>query len=276
MASGRVYALSVATLWVLACAADPGDPPKTDSSGIAGPIEGGSGSSSSGGGGGGGIIEADSSTVEPPPGDDATVLPPPMSDASTVPFEASPPPPSCTTCPLTVEYYTRSSPPVATNTVRFDVSISNNGSMAQPLENLKLRYWFTTEGATSFAMNEYYAASPINGNVTGTFTPLTASTTPPATATANEYLEVSFGAAAGSIAPGTSTNDIQLAFNDTTYATSFNEANDYSYTASDSMSTCGGANNVITCQSMTVTLYRDGQLAWGVEPGGTAAPTGDP
>jgi Cellulose binding domain len=275
MGSVRVYALSGALLWALACAADAGDVLKTDSSGMVGTLEAGTGSSS------GGIIEGDSSIVDEPgpapEGDATTGLPPPPSDASTPPpVEASPPPPSCTTCPLTVEYYTRSSPPVATNTVRFDVSITNNGSMPQPLANLKVRYWFTTEGATSFAMNEYYAASPINGNVTGTFTPLTASTTPPATATANAYLEVSFGAAAGSIASMTSTNDIQLAFNDTTYQTNFNEANDYSYTAADSMGTCGGANNVITCQSMTVTLYRDGMLAWGNEPGGMQAATGDP
>ncbi len=271
MSLARVL-LSSAFVFAVACAADPGDAPKSESAAMTPPPGGGSSSGAS--------ADTDASTVvEPPPSDDAsgTVEAAAPVDATTPPIEASPPPPSCTTCPLTVEYYTRNPvPPTAMNTVRFDVSITNNGTMPQALSDLTLRYWFTADGASSFAWNEYYAVSPINGNVKGAFTKLTSSTTPAATATADTYFEVSFNAAAGSIAPGTSTNDIQLAFNDSTYATNFNETNDYSYVGTDSMASCGGANNVLTCQSPTITLYRAGSLAFGTEPGGATPPAGDP
>ncbi len=286
MGFARVSMLSSAVLFAIACAADPGDALKTDSTGMGSLDAGASGSGSGSGGGsgsgstsGGGSDSPSSDDAAPAGGDDAT-LPEAAApdDAPTVTVEASPPPPTCTTCPITVEYYTRNpSPPASTNTVRFDVSITNNGSMPQGLSELTLRYWFTADGASSFAFNEYYAASPINGNVMGAFTQLTASTTPAATATADTYFEVSFNAAAGSIAAMSSTDDIQLAFNDTTYKTNFNEANDYSYTGTDSMATCAPGNNVITCQSPTVTLYRGGMLVWGTEPGGMQAPPpGDP
>lgn len=270
MSLARVL-LSSAFVFAVACAADPGDAPKSESAAMTPPPGGGSSSGAS--------ADTDASTVvEPPPSDAAggTVEAAAPVDATTPPIEASPPPPSCTTCPLTVEYYTRNPVPTAMNTVRFDVSITNNGTMPQALSDLTLRYWFTADGASSFAWNEYYAVSPINGNVKGAFTKLTSSTTPAATATADTYFEVSFNAAAGSIAPGTSTNDIQLAFNDSTYATNFNETNDYSYVGTDSMASCGGANNVLTCQSPTITLYRAGSLAFGTEPGGSTAPAGDP
>jgi hypothetical protein len=34
-------------------------------------------------------------------------------------------------------------------------------------------------------------------------------------------------------------------------------------------------NNVLTCQTMTITLYRSGKLVWGNEPGGAQAPGPD-
>jgi hypothetical protein len=253
-----------------ACAADAGDPLKTDSSGVDSMTP---------------IPSSGSSSGETPTGDDASQGPgqsgtpeaAAIDDAPIEPVvEAAPPPPSCTTCPLTVEYYTRDlTNAQSTQAVAFDVQITNNGSSPQALANLTLRYWFTADGVSAFTMNEYYAASPINGNVTGTFAALTSATSPAATSTADTYLEVSFGAGAGSIAPMSNTGDIQLAFHDTSYSKNLDETNDYSYTASDVAGTCANGNT-LTCQSPTVTLYRDGMLAFGTPPGGSPAPAGDP
>jgi hypothetical protein len=268
---------AVVAIGASACAADPGDDPKGDGSGAVTTSSSGGSSSGSGTSSGGGGAGDDSSTVgtTPPPTDDTSDASMPVtSDDSTTPVvEAAPPPPSCTTCPLTVEYYNR---PPPMHSVQYDVAISNNGSMPEALSDLTLRYWFTADGATSFDGHEYYAGGTINGNVTWTFTTLNATSTPPATATADTYMEVSFNAAAGSVGAMSSTGDIQLEFNDHAYTATLNEGNDYSHTASDTMATCAGQNNAITCQSMTITLYRAGTLVWGVEPGGAAAATGDP
>jgi hypothetical protein len=259
-----------------ACAADPGDSPKDDVDAVASSGGGSGGTGTSSGGSGGSPSDATSS---PPPGDDATdaTLPVPADDSSTPPVEASappPPPPSCTTCPLTVEYFTRSAPDKSS--VAFDVAISNNGAMPQALSDLTLRYWFTAEGITSFTAHMYYANLPsiTTSTIAESFVSLNASSTPPATAMADTYMQVSFTQGAGSIGAMSSTNDIQLEFNDSTYNGSQSASNDYSYTASDLMTNCD-QNNVLTCQSMTVTLYRDGTLVWGNEPGGAQAPMAD-
>ncbi len=107
-----------------------------------------------------------------------------------------------------------------------------------------------------------------------TFSTLNASSTPPATATADSYMEVSFTVGAGSIAAMSSTNDIQLEFNDSTYRGTQSEANDYSYTATDTPSNCAGSSYSVTCQTETITLYRNGVLVWGTEPGGAAESDG--
>jgi hypothetical protein len=269
---------AVVSIAAAACAADPGDDPKGDGAGaITTPPPGGASSSGSGSSSGGGSGSSSGVTNPPPSGDDASDASTSGGDDGTTPVaeaSAPPPPPSCTTCPLTVEYYARA---VAKGSISYDVAISNTGSMPQALSDLKLRYWFTAEGGTGFMGHEYYAASPINGNVTWTFTTLTSTSTPPATATADTYMEVAFNATAGSVAAMGSTGDIQLEFNDASYSTTFNQANDYSYSASNATAACATQNNnVLTCQSMAITLYRGTTRVWGVEPGGTAGPAGDP
>jgi|HubBroStandDraft_6_1064221.scaffolds.fasta_scaffold233736_1 hypothetical protein len=275
MGSRRPWLPLSAMLFAAACAADPGDSPKDDASAGAS-SDAGSGSASSGSSSGG--LSSDA-TGALPPGDDATdaTVPTPADDTSTPLVEASappPPPPSCTTCPLTVEYFSRAAPDHSS--VAFDVAISNNGAMPQALSDLTLRYWFTADGITSFTAHMYYAnlSTITTSTIAEGFTSLNASSTPPATAMADTYMEVSFTAGAGSIGAMSSTNDIQLEFNDSTYNGTQTASNDYSYTATDLMTNCD-QNNVLTCQSMTITLYRDGILAWGNEPGGAQAPMAD-
>jgi Cellulose binding domain len=271
MGARGLWSLLPAILAV-ACAADPGDGPKDDAGEVASSDAGPGGSSGGSGGGSSGA------TTAPPPGDDTmdATLPPAGDGASTAALEASapppPPPPSCTTCPLTVEYFSDTRPDMSS--VKFHVSISNNGSMPQALSDLTLRYWFTADGITSFTPHMYYAAQSTITTSTAaeSFTTLTATSTPPATATADTYMQVSFTQGAGSIAAMSSTDDIQLEFNDSTYQGTQNESNDYSHTASDTQANCEGQNNALTCQTMTITLYRSGTLVWGIEPGGAQAP----
>jgi hypothetical protein len=261
-----------------ACAADPGDGPKGDDAGRSPSPVGSGGNGSSGGSG-----SSSSGAINPPPsGDDATTgtTPPASDDSSTTTLEsgspAPPPPPSCTTCPLTVEYFA-SDPPPDKSSELFHVAISNNGTMPQALSELTLRYWFTANGVSSFTPHMYYAALPTitTSTIAEAFVPLSASSTPPATAKADTYMQVSFTAGAGSIPAMGSTNDIQLEFNDSSYQGTEIETDDYSYTGTDTQSNCEGPNNVLTCQTTTITLYRSGMLVWGTEPGGAHAPPPD-
>jgi hypothetical protein len=71
---------------------------------------------------------------------------------------------------------------------------------------------------------------------------------------ADFYLQVSFNAAAGSLAPGANTSNIQARFNKNDFS-NYNEANDYSYTGSTSFMVWN-----------RVTVYRLGVLVYGTEP----------
>ena len=271
-----------------ACAADPGDDPKGDGSSAVTGNEGGAGS----GGSSGNIGSSGSSTGTTGSGSSGSGNPrPPANDAApsgtasddamsgSTDVSEPPPPPSCPTCPLRVDYYALDAPDSgigSTQTIGFHINIANMGSMAQKLSELTVRYWFTAEGDPSMKMECYYAGpipAPMT-NVQGTFMALTAATMPAATATADTYLEISFTAAAGSIAAGGNSGDIQLAVHDTNYGTSrFNEANDYSYNPANAQAKCL-MGNMPSCLTSTMTLYRGGVLTWGTEPDGTM-PAGD-
>jgi hypothetical protein len=277
MVSRYLGGLLVAAAFAGACAADPGDGPKGDAGAVMSSFD--SGGSTSGGGSG---SSSSGGSTAPPPGDDATTgtTPPPSDGASPPTPEASPPPPpppSCTTCPLTVEYFSDSKPDMSS--VKFHVSITNNGTMSQALSDLTLRYWFTADGIanSNFSWHMYYAAlsTITTQTIAVKFVSLGSSSTPPATATSDTYMELSFMTSAGSIPAMGATNDIQLEFGDSTYQGTQSEANDYSHTGSDTQSNCEGGNNVLTCQTMTITLYRSGMLVWGNEPGGAMAPGPD-
>lgn len=72
---------------------------------------------------------------------------------------------------------------------------------------------------------------------------------------ADTYVELSFTAAAGSIAPGGETGDIQLRMSKADWS-NFNENNDYSFDATKTSYTDWNK----------VTLYNNGDLVWGIEP----------
>jgi Cellulose binding domain len=264
MGIARFTLLVMAGTFAFACAADPGDAPKSDGAGI----DQSPGTTSSSGSSGGTIAATPAPTAST--GDDGSTTPAPTDDASTGTAEASAPP-SCTSCALTLDYDTRDAPPGSTTQTNFDVAINNSGSTPEPLSDFTIKYWFTADGGSGFVLNCYYAASSgIQSNYTGTFTTLTSG----ATATADTVLTVSFGAGAGSIPAMGSTNDIYLSFHNGAYTT-LNQSNDYSYVSADAQSKCS-QGNAVTCSATAVTLYRNGVLVFGTEPDGTTAAAGDP
>ena len=120
--------------------------------------------------------------------------------------------------------------PKSTNQIQFQLDITNAGTAPQPLSAVTVRYWFTAEGDTSPATECFYAGPLLMTKaVVGSFTSLTSASTPPKTATADTYLEISFPGTSVAIPAKGDTGDLKFSVNDTGYQTLFDETNDYSY-----------------------------------------------
>jgi hypothetical protein len=125
----------------------------------------------------------------------------------------------------------------------------NNGTSSVALSSLTLRYYFTADGCTSEAFSCDYALLGC-GLLTSSFAATTGTN-------ADHYLEVGFTAAAGSLAAGGNTGEIQARFHDSNnFQTTFTQTNDYSY---DATKTAFAAWS-------KVTLFENGTLVWGQEP----------
>jgi hypothetical protein len=140
---------------------------------------------------------------------------------------------------------------VGDNQIKPHFNIVNPGTTAVPLSELKIRYWYTREGTAG--QNFWCDYSAINGscsNVTGTFVQVS-----PARSGADFYLEVGFTAAAGSIAAGGQSGEIQTRFAKTDWS-NYTETGDYSF----------DPTKTAFADWTRVTLYRNGVLVWGAEP----------
>ncbi|MGZ7442820.1 fibronectin type III domain-containing protein [Paenibacillus sp. TH7-28] len=127
------------------------------------------------------------------------------------------------------------------NQIRPQFNIKNNGSTAVKLSDVKLRYYFTKEG--SDAMQAWVDWAQVgSSNVVVTFT--------------DSYMEVGFTSGAGSIAPGGQSGDIQIRAAKSSW-TNFDETDDYSYNATQTS----------FANWEKVTLFQNGELVWGIEPG---------
>ena len=104
-----------------------------------------------------------------------------------------------------------------------DFKLFNNGTTPIPLSEMTLRYWYTIDTAVAQTAFVDFAAVG-NGNVSLSFVAVS-----PARTNADFYLQVSFAAAAGNLAAGANTSNIQTRFNKNDFS-NYNEANDYSYT----------------------------------------------
>jgi Cellulose binding domain len=137
------------------------------------------------------------------------------------------------------------------NTLYALYQIINTGTASVPLSSLTMRYWFTNETPADplvFACD--YALVGCD-NITSTFVTLS----PPVTK-ANTYIQIGFTAAAGSIAPGQSSGEIQTRIHHVNWS-DFITTDSYSFISDPSF---------VYKNTQTVTLYLNGVLVWGTEP----------
>ena len=133
--------------------------------------------------------------------------------------------------------------------------IINLGTAGVPLSELTIRYWFTGDGAQTFAGVIDFAANsanvPIQANMTSSFVAVTRTG-------ADHYLQFAFQAAAGTLTAGGGTTVVQGRFNSTNpdFGVNFTQTGDYSFDPAKTAFT----------DWTHVTLYRNGTLVWGIEP----------
>lgn len=135
------------------------------------------------------------------------------------------------------------------NAIRPIFNIKNNGSTAVNLSDLKIRYYYSDE---SQQKQQFFIdwASVGGTHISGAFgTPTIAK------ATANRYVELSFGSGAGSIPAGGQSGDIQARIHPADWS-NYNETNDYSY----------GANQTALTDWNKASIYNKGTLVWGTTP----------
>jgi aryl-phospho-beta-D-glucosidase BglC (GH1 family) len=135
--------------------------------------------------------------------------------------------------------------------------IFNNSAASVPVSEFTIRYWYTNDGNRAQAFSCDYAAVGCP-NVSVSFTKLVYTQTG-----ADNFLEVSFAPAAGSLAAGANTAEIQIRIHKDDFS-NYTQTNDYSFDATKTAYTDWDR----------VTLYRNGDLVWGVEPG--MGPTNTP
>jgi cellulose binding protein with CBM3 domain len=136
--------------------------------------------------------------------------------------------------------------------------IINTGTTSVPLSSLTMRYWFTNETPTDPLVFACDYALVNCSNVTAKFVAL-----PSPLTKANTYLQIGFTAAAGSIAPGQSSGEIQTRIHHVNWS-NFITTDSYSFISDPSF---------VYKDTQTVTLYLNGVLVWGTEPPPLTSPS---
>jgi hypothetical protein len=141
------------------------------------------------------------------------------------------------------------------------VDVLNTSSAAIPLSQITFRYYFQVAETTDPPhLDIDYSMTVPTGDITAKFVAIS-----PAVTGANEYMEVGFTAAAGSLAALSDTAQIQLRLHATNYANPFDsmQTTDYSF---QTCTTGRTANTAPFAQQTTITAYVNGVLASGTEP----------
>ncbi|MGW4890795.1 cellulose binding domain-containing protein [Kitasatospora sp. NPDC004240] len=159
---------------------------------------------------------------------------------------------------LAVQYRTSAGGATADQTEPW-LKLRNTGTTTVQLSQVKLRYYFKADSPT--ASYRFACSWAVKGCsvITGTF-----GTLANPTATADRYLEIGFTSAAGSLAPGADTGDMQLRFYQSTWQT-LNQSDDYSF----------GGTQTGYADWTKVTAQIAGATVWGTAPGGNG-PTDPP
>ncbi|WP_299245686.1 PKD domain-containing protein [uncultured Aquimarina sp.] len=145
---------------------------------------------------------------------------------------------------ISVEYKDGGNGNATDNMINPHVRIVNNSNAAVSYQDITIRYWFTSEDNS--ILNFWCDWAQLGtGFVNGAF----------GQQNGMDYLEISFAAAAGSIASFGTSGDIQTRFAKANWS-NFDENDDYSYR---SVGTTFSSNQ-------NITLYINNSLVWGVEP----------
>jgi hypothetical protein len=139
------------------------------------------------------------------------------------------------------------------NHIKPRIRIVNNTPETIPVSQLTIRYWYTIDSDQAQTFHCDYSSVGC-GAITGTFVRIPDGS-PNRTAVADSYLEVGFPGNGSSLLGG-GWAELGLRFNKNDWS-NYNETNDYSYDPAKTVPT----------QWSRVTLYRNGILIWGVEPG---------
>lgn len=128
--------------------------------------------------------------------------------------------------------------------------ITNSGDSPVPLDRVELFYWFSDSSGQSFVYHCDWAqigCANVQGDFTGSGD--------------QQVLHLYFSPAAGELAPGKDTGEIKIRFNRADWSP-FHQDSHYSFSP-------------LTDYTLWdhVTLYVDGKLVWGKEPGGSTSPT---
>ncbi|MFD8124575.1 glycoside hydrolase family 6 protein [Streptomyces albidoflavus] len=146
---------------------------------------------------------------------------------------------------LKVQYRTSDTSPTD-NQIRMGLQVVNTGQSAVDLADVKLRYWFTPDGAGAVTSTCDWAQLGCGGV---THTVKQANGSAPG---ASHYVEVGF--ASGSLAPGAATGEIQLRLNKADWS-DFDESDDYSRSTSTGFT-----------DHAKIGLYLGTALTWGTAP----------
>ncbi len=128
--------------------------------------------------------------------------------------------------------YTANPASPSSNTIGMTLRLTNTGDSPVDLSQLTLRYWYTKDGTPAQSWSCDYAGGNL---VPGSYSQITSAVTgrfgSAASPSADTWLELGFGAAAGNLAPGGQVDLNVRVFN--AAWSNYNQANDWSFNASN-------------------------------------------